>query len=185
MRWKSIEGYRYPYRINEDGDVQRLQENGEWLNLHPFLMKGGGGSAGCYMFVNMAVLPAGHKKVAVVRLMEGRFIRHRRPGEVISYRNGMTQDCSAWNLYHTTHGEMNKKLRNCRKPVEKIGRDGTVIDIYRSVSEAARRNFISTSCVYKRCMGRIKDPFGLTGYSFRYEHRAGRRFKCETKEGQE
>lgn len=179
MKWKPIEGYRYPYRISEDGDVQRLQENGKWMDLHPFLMKGGGGKAGRYLFVNMAVFPSGHKKIAVVRLMEGRFIRPRRPGEIISYRNGMAQDCSAWNLYHTTHGAINKKIRYGRKPVEKIDKYGKPIEIYRSVQEAANKNFLSRSCVYKRCMGRIKDPFELTGFSFRYEAKEGRRGKKE------
>lgn len=179
MVWKQIDGYRYAYRISEDGEVQRQMTDGTWSTLTPWMSQGGGGGAGRYLFVKMAVNPAGHKRVPVVRLMEGRFIRPRRPGEVVSYRDGLAQDCSAWNLYHTTHGAINKKIRYGRKPVEKIDKYGKPIEIYRSVQEAANKNFLSRSCVYKRCMGRIKDPFELTGFSFRYEAKEGRRGKKE------
>lgn len=178
MVWKQIDGYRYAYRISEDGEVQRKMPDGKWIALTPWLSRGGGSGAGKYLFVKMAVNPAGHKRVPVVRLMEGRFIRPRRPGEVVSYRDGLAQNCARWNLYHTTHEELNKRLGGgLRRSVEKIDQAGNVLELYRSVDEAARANYLSRGCINRRCLGRVKEPFALTGYSFRYEVQVGRRRK--------
>lgn len=171
MTWRDIEGYRFPYQINQDGEVRRVLPDGNFQTLKPWMMKGGGGSSGVQLFVKLAVLPEGHKRVPVVRLMEGRFIRRRRPGEVVSYRNGIHSDCSAKNLYCVTHAQINKKNRSRARSVEKIGPDGEVLDLYISVQEAAKKSFVSRKCVTDRCMKRIKDPFKAFGFSFRYEER--------------
>ena len=172
VKWAPIEGYRFPYRINEDGEVQRGYQDGTWRTVKPWVARGGGGSAGMYLFVKLAVLPKGHRRVPVVRLMEGRFIRPRRPGEIISHRNGMAGDCSKWNLYHTNHQEINRKIGGgLRRSVEKVDRAGNVLELYRSVQEAADKNYVSKCCVTRRCMGKVKDPYFLGGYTFRYERR--------------
>ena len=35
MVWKQIDGYRYAYRISEDGEVQRKMPDGKWIALTP------------------------------------------------------------------------------------------------------------------------------------------------------
>lgn len=172
MTWRDIEGYRFHYQINQDGEVRRVLPDGTFQTLKPWMMRGGGGSSSVQLFVKIAVIPEGHKSIPVVRLMEGRFIRRRRPGEVISYRNGIHSDCSAKNLYHTTYSILNRKLRNHNdRSVEKIGPNGEILDLYVSVAEAAKKNFVSKSCVIDRCMNRRKNPFKSFGFSFRYEER--------------
>lgn len=169
MIWKEIGGYRFAYRINEDGAVQRGMEDGTWRDVKPYLAKGGGGSAGNCLFVKLAVFPSGHKRVQVARLMEGRFIRPRRPGEITSYRNRLPADCSRWNLYQTTRAQVNARVGGgMRKSVEKVAPDGSVLELYGSVEEAARKNFASRGCIYRRCMGKTKSLLG--GATFRYEN---------------
>ena len=34
--WKAIDGYRWPYRINEGGKVQKL-DGAAWVNLKPYI----------------------------------------------------------------------------------------------------------------------------------------------------
>lgn len=171
--WKQIDGYRFPYRISDLGEVQRQMPDGGWKPVKPWLTKGGGGSAGMYLYVKLATIPKGHKRVPVVRLMEGRFIRPRKAGEIISHRNGMAGDCSRWNLYHTCHQEINQKIGGgLRRSVEKIDADGNVLELYRSVQEAADKNYVSKGCVTRRYMGKVKNPYDLAGYTFQYERRA-------------
>lgn len=173
LMWKQIDGYRFPYRISDLGEVQRQMPDGGWKPVKPWLTKGGGGSAGMYLYVKLATIPKGHKRVPVVRLMEGRFIRPRKAGEIISHRNGMAGDCSRWNLYHTCHQEINQKIGGgLRRSVEKIDADGNVLELYRSVQEAADKNYVSKGCVTRRCMGKVKNPYDLAGYTFQYERRA-------------
>lgn len=171
--WKQIDGYRFLYRISDLGEVQRQMSEGGWKPVKPWLTKGGGGSAGMYLCVKLAINPEGHKRVPVVRLMEGRFIRPRKAGEIISHRNGMAGDCSRWNLYHTCHQEINRKIGGgLRRSVEKIDADGNVLELYRSVQEAADKNYVSKGCVTRRCMGKVKNPYDLAWYTFQYERRA-------------
>ena len=170
--WALIEGYRFPYRINDLGEVQRQMPDGSWRPVKAWVSRGGGGSAGRYLFVKLAVNPAGHRRIPVVRLMEGRWIRPKRPGELVSYRNGFVQDCSKYNLYYTSREAINMKVGGAlRRSVEKIDPSGNVLELYRSVEEAAEKNFLSKGCVTRRCLGRVKNPFRLTGFSFRYERR--------------
>lgn len=168
--WKEIDGYQYLYRINEDAEVQRQMEDGSWRRLRPWYGKGGSGDSGKYLYVKLVVKTGIYRKVPLVRLMEGRFIRARRNGEIISHRNGCGQDCSMWNLYHTTPEKLAKGMSPNRKSIEKISPSGDIIEIYRSIEEAANRNYISRTAVSKWCRGMIKDPFSI-GFSFRYEEK--------------
>lgn len=166
--WKLIEGYRYPYRINRGAVVQRQLPSGEWRPLKPHFISKKRDNMGCAM-LSMAVYPKGMKKVSVTTLMEGRWLPKRKPGQIFRHKNGSRLDCSAWNMELTTQSELARRLNGPgRRPVEKIDRDGNVLEVYRSVSEAARANFVCNACVHRRCSGKIADPFALTGFSFRY-----------------
>ena len=37
--WKSIDGYFYPYRIDEMGNVERESKPGVWTPLKPFVQR--------------------------------------------------------------------------------------------------------------------------------------------------
>ena len=109
--------------------------------------------------------------VPVKNLVINAFLGGRKPGDIYMHRNGMTSDCHVNNLFKTTRAELGRICgRGAKKSVEKIDRDGNVVEIYTSVTEAAKRDFINRRSVRLRCINKIKgDPFALTGFSYRYE----------------
>lgn len=56
-----------------------------------------------------------------------------------------------------------------KRRVQKLNRDGNVVETYGSVREAAKKNYMDKSAVYNRCAGKVKDTYGLDGFDYRYE----------------
>ena len=165
--WKPIEGYRYPYRINEEGTVQRRLPNGEWKTLKHVIHRSHSGTS--YAVISMAVWPHGHRAVTLAALMEGRFLPVRKPGERYWHKSGSALDWSAKNIEVVTQAEFARRQRGPgRVPVVKVDRAGNVVEFYRSVQEAAKRNYMDSASVTNRCRGRIKDPFAAMGCTFQY-----------------
>lgn len=67
--------------------------------------------------------------------------------------------------------------RGTRKSVEMLDADGNVVELYASTRDAARANHLSHEAVRQRCLGMVKKPFALTGYTFRYEDEPHRQRK--------
>lgn len=178
MIWKAISGYRYPYRISEEGVVQRQRFDGSWRTLTPYV-QGGKGNNGRYA----VKMTKGHKEYEVrflVDLMLEAFGDGKRPpGKVLTHRNGMRSDCAWCNLMWTTPREIGKRYGGGgRRSVEKIDRDGNVVDLFSSAHEAAKKEYVSRKSIYLRCTGQCKgDPFKLTGFNYRYEGKGRGRSK--------
>lgn len=165
--WKPIEGYRYPYRINEEGTVQRKLPTGEWKTMEHTVHRNQAGRG--YAAVNLAVFPQGHRAVTLAALMEGRFLPVRKPGERYWHKSGSALDWSAKSIEVVSQAEFARRQGGPgRKIVAKVDRNGDMVEIYRSIQAAARSNFMDAKSVTNRCLGRIKDPFAATGYTFRY-----------------
>lgn len=164
--WKIIHGYLWLYRINEKAQIERLVGSGHWRAITPF-----NSSQNHRLFVHMKRADGRRVNVPVKNLMRDAFMDGEKPGMVVSFRNGMYTDCELENLYYTTHIEVAKRLGgNGRRSVEQIDRDGNVIGLYRSVTEAAKKNYISRKAVYIRCANKLTgDPFTLDGTTYRYE----------------
>ncbi len=162
MSWVVIEGYRWPYRINEEAAVQKLS-GGEWTRLTPYIH-------GNRAVVKMRTADNRKVDVPVVWLMADAFMGGRRKGVTVIHKNGYKLDCSLNNLKFATVRECAKlSCGNRRKAVEKIDRDGNVLELYASATEAAKKNYMVKNAVGQRCRNELKDPFKLTGYSFRFE----------------
>lgn len=56
-----------------------------------------------------------------------------------------------------------------RKSVVKVSEDGTEVEIYRSVRQAAIANHMSDQTVLDRCYNKVKKPFALDGYTYQFE----------------
>lgn len=168
--WKIIEGYYWPYRVHESGAVERLLASGRWRPVKPYMCIKPGESCGKLM-IHMRLPDGRYKNVAVKNLVIDTFLGGRKPGDVYMHRNRMTSDCSVHNLFKTTEAEVGKRCGGgTKRSIEKIDRDGNVIDLYSSVTEAAKQNFIPRRSIWLRCTNKIKgDPFELTGFSYRYE----------------
>ena len=162
--WRAIEGYRWPYRINEDGVVQKFYRN-KWVTMMPrFKPKYG------RVLVTMQTPDGKALDVPVVWLMADAFLGGRRPGHCITYRDGLRTNPSRWNLIFVTRAELLKRCGGIRrKAVLKIDRDGEVVEIYRSATEAAKANFMSRSAICLKCEGKVKDPRRTDGYDYKYE----------------
>jgi len=166
--WKAIEGYKWPYRINEEAVVQKFYQ-GKWVQLKPYL-----GSTRAR--VKMRTKDNKRVDVPLVWLMADAFMGGRRPGICITHKNGSKLDCALCNLQFSTHAAAGKISGGSRRrAVLKINRKGEVVDIYPSVVEASRRNHLSRTAVWHRCTNKVKDPFELDGFNYQYDQRKGGR----------
>ena len=163
MAWKLIEGYKHPYRINEEGEVQSYY-NGAWRTMKPNMS---GMRRACIQLMRK---DGTRSNVPVVRLMADAFMGGQREGYCIVHKNGYRLDNSLNNLKFETRKNtcaLGKKAK-CR-PVIKLDRDGNELEIYPSARAAARANYISYSSVSARCRGEMKDPFKRFEWDFKYE----------------
>ena len=169
--WVQIDGYFWPYRINDEAEVERFDsQKDKWVPIKPFLMRDS--SKGSYgrLCVHMKFKNGRFQNVYVKNLMIDAFFGGRKKGVVYGFKNGSIMDCSRNNLYPTNQTEIAKRSGGgLRKSIEKIDKDDNVLDLYASVTEAADKNFICRKSVTQRCKNRVEDPFALLGYSFRYE----------------
>lgn len=173
MTWRPLNGYFWPYRINEEAVVQRQVGPDEWQTLSCFLKRDKFYPCG-RLHVRMKTKEGKFKNILVKNLMIDAFMGGRKPNMLITFRNGMASDCALVNLMYTTPEDVGRRHGGgMRRSVEKIDKQGRVIELYASVSEAARKNFMSTKAIQGRCQNKVKEPFALNGYSFRYEKTRG------------
>lgn len=164
LEWKPIDGYFYPYRISDQGDVQKFRD-GKWMPCKPYISHGANRAR-----VKMRIDKDTWKDIPVVWLMADAFFNGHSPEYAIIHRNGAKMDCSKNNLKFIPRKEVGKLSAGAsRKAVMKIDRDGNVVEIYSSGREAARKNYISRTAVWNRCMNRVPDPYDLDGYNYQYE----------------
>lgn len=171
--WRYIEGYKYLYRINEEATVQILYRD-EWRNLRSGMY----GRRMCVRFVTQA-----DRRVSVylVNLMAEHFMggRAAHPGMIIAHKNRMVTECQLNNLkWSTMHDVGLANGRNSVKCVEKVAQDGSVIALYRSVTEAANMNYVSRATMIRYLNNRYKRPYSTDGCTFRYEDDSRRSKKC-------
>lgn len=160
--WVKIEGYRWPYRIDEEGHLEKCVDN-VWIRLQPYLS---GRQRAC---VKMQTKEGKRKDVPLVNLMANAFMGGKKPGECIIHKNGSKLDCYLGNLQKMTLSECGKlSSRNRRRAVAKIDRKGHIVQIYPSAREAAQKNHISQTAVWHRCNNMLKHPFELDGHNYKY-----------------
>lgn len=178
MGWKLIEGYRYPYRINDQGLVQKLQDSGKWKTIKPWSYRG-------QMKVHFRRQDGGVDRRSVSGLVADYFLGGTPPGTCRVHRNGLKSDNGVQNIKFMTRAEAAARHRPANsRPVAKINREGKVVALYSSQSEAARKNHISQQAVSKRCAGLIADPFRLDDHNYVFEEKIiqkkrGRPKKCQ------
>lgn len=164
QQWRLVKGYKYPYRINVDGVVEKQLPEGGWQVVATKLQ---GRRRAC---VTLRKVDGVRVHVPLVRLMANAFMGGWQSGMCCIHKNGSKLDCSLGNLKFVTQQECGKmSCRNRRKPVAKVDREGNIIEVYSSCVEAARKNHLSTTAVYNRCNKLLKNPFLLDGYNYRFE----------------
>lgn len=161
--WKAIEGYYYPYRINEDGVVQSCG-SGTWRTIKPYMTQ-----RRVYS-VQLKCADGKYRCVALTRLMADAFMGGYHDGFSVVHKDRCATNPALSNLQFIKRGtEAQWRYYIKRKPVVKLDRNGEVVAFYRSAGEAAKANYISENSVRQRCLNNIKKPFSLDGYNYQYE----------------
>lgn len=163
MRYVSIPGYAKEYRISEEGVVQRKRPNGSWTNVAPSMERSA-------LYVKLRRDDGTRHSKSVRSLMRDAFFGGPRKGYCLTSANGMKYDCSLYNLRWKRIQEARATCgRMKRKPVVKINRQGEVVEFYGSIVEAAKKNYVSTASVSRRCNQELDDPFGCFDFTFEFE----------------
>lgn len=161
--WKLLEGYKYPYRVSDEGEVQKRLPNGSWKTLKPYPYSG-------QYRVHLWLPDGSWKRVQVSKLVVDNFMGGTPPGMLRVHKNGMKRDNAVENIEFVSRAKAAQRHRpGNSRTVLKVDRSGEVVAIYRSTVEAARKNHISQAAIGKRCLGLIEDPFRLDGYNYVYE----------------
>jgi len=163
-QWVEIAGYKYRYRVSNKGRVQKMRADGTWKDMTP---SNYGGSA----WRIQLTLPDGTRsRVAVSALVADAFLGGTPPGMRRCHKNCAYSDNSVENIVFLTNAEAAKRYRpGNSRPVVKLDREGNVVAVYRSQTEAARSNYITQQAISNRCNGKIEDPYRLDGYDYRFE----------------
>ena len=99
MTWRQINGYQYPYRINEEAQVQKW-DGKQWIDIRARI-------SGNRAVVYLRTVEGKQYKAALVRLMDDAFWegRAKRDGLHITHRNGVKLDCELRNLVAVKPGQ--------------------------------------------------------------------------------
>lgn len=166
MTWKLIEGdWRWPYRVSDQGDVQKQLPSGEWRTLKPYPYSG-------QWRIQLWQADGTGKRVQVSKLVVDAFMGGTPPGMFRVHRNGMKNDNAVENIIFLSRAKAATRHRpGNSRPVLKMDRAGNVVAVYNSGSEAARANHISQAAMSKHCLGLVEDPYHLDGYKYIYEEK--------------
>ena len=169
--WRDIPGTGGKYQASRAGDIRHIWPSGKTTMLRPYLLH-----SECHkshrnrLHVHLRV-DGKSKIVALLSVMAATWKGPPPPGMVWHHDNGNMWDNSVDNIQPISRHDLGKKTgaRATRKSVEMLDAAGNVVELYASTREAARANHLSHEAVRQRCNGHVKNPYALTGYTFRYE----------------
>ena len=175
--WRTIDGCRWPYRVSGQGEVQKQLPSGEWKTIKPYPYSG-------QWRVQLWMDEKSWKRVQVSKLVADHFMGGTPPGMLRVHRNGLKSDNAVENIVFLPRSKAAVMHRpGNSRPVAKVDRNGEVVAIYRSESEAARKNHISQKAISARCLGLIQDPYRLDGYNYTFEEKHRKKKKVVTADG--
>lgn len=164
LAYRPIEGYKTKYRISDLGEVERLTKKGDWVRVSAYM------STRERLMVRLTKHDGKQKREPVTRLMAEAFMGGHDPTKCIVHRNGMKSDCCLTNLVRVPKAESSRiGGRNLRRPVLKLDQTGEVVEVYSSVQEAAKKNYMSRMSITRKCLCQVKDPFATDGYNYQYD----------------
>lgn len=170
MNWKDIDGTDGHYQVSDEGKFRHIWKNGNVTFVKPYLMTKNGGQKIINLYVTVRCADGKRKTKSVTYFVTHAFLPPAPPGYIYVHANHQQYDNRVENFILISRAELGiRSAGRHGRCVEKIDRDGNVVELYRSILDAAKANYIDDSAVLARCQGRIRDPFKLIGYSFRYE----------------
>lgn len=157
--WYDIPGYDGKYQINYFGNVRRALKRG-YKALHPYIKTTNG----------RRVVKLNCKEQVVMKLMQITFIGELPPGMVTYHKNGIITDDALNNIGIITRSELGRltgRGNGCETSVVKIGEEGQIVDFYRSVREAGRKNHMSYQTILDRINGKVKSSIADLATAYR------------------
>lgn len=160
MVWKEIEGYKYRYRIGDEGVIQKYDEKKGWVEVKTYCHRR-------VLYVRLRTNEDKQQRVPVFRLIDDYFYDGyaKKNGLVMSRISDIKDDFSVGNIYFTTRKELGKKFGG-------IGRRKTVFmtykgeeTVYKSVTQAAKKNGLTRNALLRRARKQVLDE---KGRNFRY-----------------
>ena len=165
--WKDIPGYGGKYQIDQEANVRRVYASGRTRAMTPYHRK----MSGSQRLVVKLTSYGKSKEEVLMRLVALAFLGPPPRGCVPYHKNGCQSDNYLNNIAYIDKRELGRMTgaMSARRPVAKIDRDGSVVEVYPSAREAARKNYMSYQTVMDRCNGKVKGAFAPDGYAYAWD----------------
>lgn len=170
--WRDIPGTDGKYQISRAGEVRHVWPSGLLTPVKAYLRIGTSASAHkIRAYVPLRYSDGKQRGKLRFALLTAAWMGPPPPGKVWYHKNGNPLGDYLDNVGLIDRRELGRITgpRARRKSVEMVDPAGNVVALYNSAREAGAANHIDLRCVTKRCEGLIKNPFALTGYTFRWE----------------
>lgn len=167
--WRNIPGYGGKYRASKAGDIQRVFSSGLVRDMTPYRKRSK--PLRNRLFVKLTI-NGKSKEVALLKIMAETRHDNKDKNLVPYHKNRIVTDNHADNIGFISRSELGKMtghMANKRKCVVKVDENGNEVEIYRSAREAARQNNMSYQTVLDRCHNKVKNPFALDGFTYKFE----------------
>ena len=153
--WRDIPGYEGIYKISSLGNIFSAKRN---KNLKPQPAHHG------YLRIQLRNNEGGgFKSYAVHRLVALAFIPNPNRYPEINHINGKTGDNRVENLEWCTRAynvRFGNRLDKFKKRIKQLGKDGKLLAVYSSMSEAALVTGARQGAISNACLGRTKTAGG-------------------------
>lgn len=177
--WYDIPNYDGKYQINYYGKICRALKDGRFKELHPYVKSSNRRQA----------VKLNSRERDVMSLMRDTFIGKVPKNYILYHKNGILTDNVLSNIGITTRSELGKKTgswNGCEIPIVKINSEGEIVEFYKSVREAGRKNYLSYQAILDRLSGQSKSLYAPDGYVYVRDresdvNRAIRRIELENK----
>lgn len=182
--WRDIPGYDGKYEVNRIGEVRRKYKSGLVRDMAAY--KKSGRQFRDRLFVKLTKDGEKGKDVAILKIMVKTWFKEQDESKVPYHKNHIVTDNRVENIGFAERSKLGKETAHMagrRKTVFKVNQEGEDVEVYRSAREAAKANNMSYQTVLDRCNGKVKNPYALDGYTYRFEEKKRGRKRRRNKHG--
>lgn len=160
--WFKVPGFTNIY-ASRNGEIKRVYKTVERL-AKPYIKRSVKPPCYCVRIHN--------KEIKLARLIYLAFYGSIPKGFSVYHKDGYFWNNNIDNLAAVSKSELGKVTAwksKAKRRVEKIDKEGNVVKIYRSSREAAKYENMSYQTILDRCHNKVKKPYALNGFSYRWE----------------